>query len=134
MEPIQCNLLAKQPSAREAEVSEPLLTAKGVRMERITSLGQASPEGFWFDQEEAEWVMLLAGGARLTIEGEVENRQLQAGDAIFLPSGCRHRVAWTDPDEPTIWLALFLDAQLEPSVGRLAAGGSDHAEQAGSNR
>ena len=98
MEPIQCSLLATQPSRREAEVSEPLLTARGVRMERITSLGQASPEGFWFDQEEAEWVMLLAGGARLTIEGEVEDRQLQAGDAIFLPSGCRHRVAWTDPD------------------------------------
>ncbi len=134
MELIQCNLLAKQPSAREAEVSEPLLTAKGVRMERITSLGQASPEGFWFDQEEAEWVMLLAGQARLTIEGEVENRQLQAGDAIFLPSGCRHRVAWTDPDQPTIWLALFLDAQLDPSVGRLAEGGSDHPEQAGLNR
>jgi len=26
---------------------------------------------------------------------------------VDLPAKCRHRVDWTDPDEPTVWLAVF---------------------------
>jgi cupin 2 domain-containing protein len=111
-----CNLLSSQPSAFDAEVSETVVTAQGIRMERIVSLGQASPEGFWYDQKEAEWVMVLTGGARLTIAGESEDRDLGPGDAMYLPVGCRHRVAWTDPTRPTIWLALFVDTRLCPSA------------------
>ncbi len=108
------NLLAALPSAEDGEVCEGLVTAKGVRLERIVSLGQASPEGFWYDQQEDEWVLLLSGRARLTIAGEPDDRQLAPGDSIYLPAGCRHRVAWTDPSHPTVWLALFLDGGLEP--------------------
>ncbi|MDJ0951937.1 MAG: cupin domain-containing protein [Alphaproteobacteria bacterium] len=111
------NLLAALPSANDAEVTECLVSANGVRLERIVSLGQASPEGFWYDQAEDEWVLLLAGGARLTIAGEPEDRPLGPGDAIYLPAGCRHRVAWTDPTQPTVWLALFLDVGLDPIEG-----------------
>ncbi len=119
MEPTQFNLLAELPSAREAEVSELLLDAKGVRMERIVSLGQASPEGFWYDQNEAEWVMLVTGRARLTIAGESTDRDMEPGDAVYLPAGCKHRVAWTDPAQHTVWLALFVDAELNPCAGDL---------------
>jgi cupin 2 domain-containing protein len=116
MRPSLFNLLTSLSAARDAEVSEILLAGKGVRVERIVSLGQASPEGFWYEQEEAELVIVLTGRARLTIAGESEDRDLSPGDAMLLPVRCRHRVAWTDPDHPTVWLALFIDAKLEPSA------------------
>lgn len=108
------NLLCPLPSTDSGEASETLLTAPGVRLERIVSLGHTSPAGFWYDQRAFEWVMVLSGGARLAIEGEAEERTLGPGDALTLPAGCRHRVTWTDPDQPTVWLALFLDADIEP--------------------
>ncbi len=107
-------LLATLPSARAGEVSEVLVAARGVRLERIVSQGQASPEGFWYDQAQAEWVIVLSGAARLTLEGESEDRCLGPFDAVFLPAGCRHRVAWTDPERATVWLALFIDEALSP--------------------
>ncbi|BBK33663.1 cupin 2 domain-containing protein [Stella humosa] len=112
MPPATRNLLDPGVTSPAAEVTEPLLAAAGVRLERILSLGQASPPGFWYEQAEDEWVAVLAGRARLTIAGEPADREFGPGDAIFLPAGCRHRVAWTDPDQPTVWLALFIDAAL----------------------
>lgn len=102
------NLLAALPDAGKAEVTENLLVGNGVRLERIVSLGQATPEGIWYDQDMAEWVVLLSGRARLTIFGEPVDRELAAGDAVYLPAHCRHRVAWTDPRVETVWLALFV--------------------------
>ena len=110
------NLLNSLPDARTAEVSEALVTGQGVRLERIVSLGQASPEGFWYDQDDAEWVMLLSGKARLAIAGEPQEYELGPGDTIFLPAHCRHRVTWTDPEHPTVWLALFVSMRFEPST------------------
>jgi cupin 2 domain-containing protein len=112
---IVTNLLADLPAASQAEQTTALVFGDGVRLERIVSFGQASPEGFWYDQPEAEWVMLLAGRARLAIEGEPEARIMGPGDAIFLAAHCRHRVEWTDPDQPTVWLALFIALNLRPS-------------------
>lgn len=110
------DLLTSLPAARDAEVSETLITAHGIRLQRIISFGQVSPEGFWYDQKEAEWVMLLTGRARLLIAGEADDRILGPGDAVYLPAHCRHRVEWTDPEHPTVWLALFIDGQLGPIV------------------
>jgi len=89
------------------EIAQVLLTAEGLRIERIVSTGQASPEGFWYDQDEHEWVVLLSGSAGLQIEGEPELRKLAPGDFMLLPAHLKHRVAWTDADVPTIWLAVF---------------------------
>jgi cupin 2 domain-containing protein len=83
-------------------------------MERIVSYGHASPAGFWYDQHEAEWVLVMSGRARLAIEGEAQERELDPGDSLFLPAHCRHRVTWTQPGEPTVWLAIFLDPRLAP--------------------
>ena len=101
------NLLHDLPDARAGEVSDTLLAAPGLRIERIVSLGQASPPGFWYDQSEAEWVLLLAGAARLRFADENADRALGPGDSVHIAAHRRHRVAWTDPEHPTVWLAVF---------------------------
>ena len=107
------NLLTSEPSARDAEDTVTLVTGKGVRVERIVSHGQASPEGFWYDQAETEWVTLLTGSARIRIADQADAIAMERGDSLLLPAHCRHRVEWTDPDQPTIWLALFVDGDFK---------------------
>ncbi|NLN12339.1 MAG: cupin domain-containing protein [Acidobacteria bacterium] len=102
------SLFACLPPAGEAEAFANLFTAPGLRIERIVSHGHASPDGFWYDQGWEEWVLVLAGSARLEIEGEPEPLPLAPGDWVALPARRRHRVAWTSPDEPTVWLAIHL--------------------------
>jgi len=101
------NLLCDLPDASAAEITEALVARPGLRIERITSFGQASPPGFWYDQEEVEWVLLLAGAGRLRFENEAEACLLGPGDWIEIAAHRRHRVEWTDPTQPTIWLAIF---------------------------
>jgi cupin 2 domain-containing protein len=101
------NLLAPLPEARAGERKDALLTRPGLRLERIVSFGQASPPGFWYDQAEGEWVLLLAGAARLRFADEAEARLLGPGDWLDIAPRRRHRVEWTDPANPTVWLAVF---------------------------
>ncbi len=96
-----------QPSNKnDTEVVEKLLFGGSFRLERIVSHGQSTPEGQWYDQDEAEWVVLLSGAARIRFEEEKAPRELQPGDYVHIPAHCRHRVQWTSPDEETVWLAL----------------------------
>lgn len=98
------NLFAHLPSKLPRELVEILALGESVRIERIVSLGHASPTGFWYDQDEAEWVLLLQGGARIEFDdGELE---LHPGDCLSIPAHQRHRVTWTTPDQPTVWLAV----------------------------
>lgn len=101
------NLFDGLPASGGEEAMTDLLRRPGVRIERIVSTGQASPQGFWYDQDWDEWVLVLSGSARLAIEGEGETR-LAPGDHVFLPAHQRHRVAWTDPDTATVWLAVHI--------------------------
>ena len=91
---------------RDEELLTTLAERPGGRIERIVSTGQASPPGFWYDQDWGEWVVLLCGAARLRLAEEAEARQLAPGDWVDIPAHCRHRVEWTDPDQPTVWLAV----------------------------
>ncbi len=100
------NLLADIPTALGAEELRALLTTPGLRIERIVSTGQASPPGFWFDQDWAEWVLVLAGRAGLLVAGEAAPRVLGPGSYVHLPAHCRHRVEWTSTEAPTVWLAV----------------------------
>ena len=100
------NLFADMPSALSAEQLDVLRATPNLKIERIVSHGQTSPEGFWYDQNDNEWVMVVAGAASILIEGEAEPRSLKAGDHLNIPAHTRHRVAWTDPSQPTIWLAV----------------------------
>jgi cupin 2 domain-containing protein len=97
------------PAALPEELVTVLVAGAGARAERIVSRGHASPPGFWYDQPEDEWVIVLSGAARLEIEGAggIEPVELRAGSFVELPRHTRHRVAWTDPAVNTIWLALF---------------------------
>ncbi len=99
------NLFGQFPADFRDELIETLVSAPQVRIERIVSRGHASPEGFWYDQDEHEFVVLLKGAARLRFEDE--SVEMQPGDWISIPAHRRHRVEWTTPDEPTIWLAVF---------------------------
>lgn len=104
------NLFADIPSHLPEELSEVLLRADGVRVERIVSRGHNSPDGFWDEQLEDEFVVLVDGQATLQIDGEDAPRALSRGDWILLPAGLRHRVEWTTPERDTIWLAVFTPA------------------------
>src|SRR5438552_8224974 len=86
------------------ELSQTLLEAANVRIERIISHGHASASEFWYDQNQHEFVVLLKGAARLTIEDETV--EMKPGSFINIPAHRRHRVEWTTPNEPTIWLAI----------------------------
>lgn len=101
------NLFSDVPDAAAGEISETVLAAPGIRIQRIVSLGQASPPGFWYDQDEAEWVLLLTGAARLRFADEAQDRVLSPGDSLAIAAHRRHRVTWTDPAQPTVWLAVF---------------------------
>jgi len=100
------NLFAGIPETLPAELVTPLSTTPHVRIERIVSRGHASPPGFWYDQPQAEWVIVLAGAAALLFEGEGSPRRLNRGDYLHIPAHTRHRVEWTDGNEPTVWLAV----------------------------
>jgi cupin 2 domain-containing protein len=83
-----------------------VLQTSGFRIERIVSQGQSSPPGFWYDQDENEWVIILEGSAAVQFEGDSESVELRRGSYLNIPAHTRHRVAWTDPSEKTVWLAI----------------------------
>jgi len=83
-----------------------LLSARNVRIERIVSTGHASALDKWYDQDWAEWILLLAGSAGLIFEGESEPLLLEPGSYVHIDAHVRHRVAWTDHAVPTVWLAI----------------------------
>jgi cupin 2 domain-containing protein len=99
------NLLENIPRDLLYERFETLVENETVRIERIVSKGHASPATGWYDQDRSEWVLLLRGAARLAFEDgrEVE---MTTGDWLEIPAHQKHRVAWTDPDQPAIWLAM----------------------------
>ena len=99
------NLFTGLPANLPDELLTTLLKAANIRIERIVSHGHVSPDGFWYDQDEHEWVIVLKGAARLQFEDNV--LELKPGDFVNLPAHNKHRVEWTTPDEATIWLAVF---------------------------
>lgn len=89
------------------EVFTTLARSGPVRMERIVSTGQATPEGVWYDQAWDEFVLLVSGAATLEIAG-LPPRDLAPGEWIMLPAHTRHRVARTADGQPTVWLAVHV--------------------------
>ena len=110
------NLLGNLPAAGAEEDVALLLATPGVRIMRIVSHAHASPAGFWYDQDEAEWVMVLSGAAGLLIDGEAKVRRLGPGDYVLIPAHVRHRVEWTAAGEPTVWLAVHLQEDSDSAL------------------
>jgi len=104
------NLFATLPRAVADEVVEVLVRTSDVRLERIVSTGQRTPPGQWYDQDTNEWVTVLRGSAGLRFEGDDEVIVLRPGDWVDIAAHRRHRVEWTDPATPTVWLALHYAA------------------------
>ena len=100
------NLFAPISPQITEEIIQVLLSTAHFRLERIVSAGQATPPGEWCDQDTHEWVALLTGSAGLRFQDEPEPRVLNPGDYLLIPAHRRHRVEWTDPARPTVWLAL----------------------------
>ena len=103
------NLFANIPATLGDELFEPLIDSGHFRLERIVSRQHATPPGHWYDQSEDEWVLLLSGRAGLQFEKPDRMVVLGPGDHLLIPAGWRHRVAWTDPDRDTLWLALHFN-------------------------
>ncbi|WP_046004044.1 cupin domain-containing protein [Pseudoalteromonas rubra] len=100
------NLFSDIPADLSNEVFQTLLSHEQLKIERIVSKGHTSPPQGWYDQDEHEWVLVLQGAGELTFEdGRVE--RLSAGDHLNIPAHCKHKVSWTDPEQETIWLAIF---------------------------
>lgn len=100
------NIYADLVTGRGEEAFTALVSSSDLRLERIVSAGQATPAGQWLEQDADEWVILLRGAAALSFEGEPAQRVLAAGDYLHIRAHRRHRVDWTAPGEPTVWLAL----------------------------
>ena len=102
------NLFADLPADLPEELVEVLAEGAGsVRIERIVSHGHSSPDGFWYDQEVREWVVLLRGSAVLRFEDLERPVELIPGDWLEIAAHRRHRVESTNTVEPTVWLAVF---------------------------
>lgn len=76
-----------------------------IKIEKIVSNGQKSPENFWYEQEKSEFVLVLEGFAILEFEDRVV--ELKRGDCLNIEAMEKHRVKYTSLDEPTIWFAVF---------------------------
>ena len=101
------NVLKKLPPAKRAEAFSELLKRPGLRIERIVSRGQATPEVEPMVQNHDEWVLLLEGAAGMRIEDSAEVR-LAPGDHLLIAKGQKHWVTYTAKDRATVWLAVHL--------------------------
>lgn len=99
------NLFLPLPTDLEQEGIDVLVQHRNVRIERIISKGHVTPADAWYDQEEHEWVIVLEGAGTLVFEDGREI-SLKRGDSINIPAHTKHKVSWTDPDRPTVWLAI----------------------------
>ena len=99
------NIFSQLPKATDEEQFLTLFKNAAVKVERIVSQSHSSPAGFWYDQAEDEWVIVLRGSAALEFAtGEIV--EMKEGDYLLIPRGVRHRVARTGAE--TVWLAVHL--------------------------
>ncbi len=100
------NIFSSLPENPRKEIVDELLRHGNVRIERIASKGHTSPDEGWYDQGENEWVIVLEGAGRILFENGFEV-SMKKGDYMNIPARSRHKVTWTDPDNVTVWLAVF---------------------------
>ena len=105
------NLLDNIPATLPEEIFETILSTQDIKIERIISHGHSTSKDKWYDQALHEWVLILQGNAKLELQpltSKKENKiiSLHCGDHLNIPAHTRHRVVWTDSQQPTIWLAI----------------------------
>ena len=100
------NLLTNVPTELPEELVERLLDASSVRIERIISRGTRPPRdsGTTKMNMNGSWCFAVPP---LCFSKEISQPlEMREGDCLTIPAHTRHRVHWTTPDEPTIWLAI----------------------------
>jgi cupin 2 domain-containing protein len=99
------NLFANLPELSGSEASLGLFETPSIKIQRIVSQSYSSPPGFWYDQDEDEWVIVVRGEATLEFEaGDLV--RMKEGDYVTIPRHVKHRIQQTDPR--TIWLAVHI--------------------------
>jgi cupin 2 domain-containing protein len=99
------NIFNDLPDTGRPEEFLTLFENSAVKVERIVSNSHSTPSGFWYDQDEVEWVIVLRGNAMLEFESG-ESIEMTAGDYLTIPSRVKHRVARTGVE--TVWLAVYV--------------------------
>jgi len=99
------NIFDELPQTLGEEFFETLVAEKNFKLERIVSQGHNSPQDFWYDQEQNEFVLVVSGKAVLKFD-DGKSINLKTGDYLIIPSHRKHRVDWTDQDQKTFWIAL----------------------------
>ena len=99
------NFFANLPAGADGESFATLFENANAKIERIVSHAHQSPAGFWYDQDDDEWVIVLRGDATLEF-GNGELVEMNTGDYLAIPRHVKHRVARTS--EETIWLAVHV--------------------------
>ncbi len=102
---VKNNLFDQIPASAPEEILTELVSANHVRVERIVSFGQTSPDGLWYEQLENEWVLVLEGSAQIRLDNKLV--ELTRGDYLNIQAGVRHRVEKTAENGKTVWLAVF---------------------------
>ena len=103
------NLFSDIPENLRDELFQTILQTPCCRVERIVSNGHCSADGFWYDQSENEWVILLKGSATIRFENQPQLIKINPGDYLHIEKHVRHRVEWTNPEQETIWLAVHYE-------------------------
>ena len=104
--PRRGTLFRNIPAQLPEEIFHTICRSDNVTIERIVSRGHASPEGFWYDQDKNEFILIVQGSAGIKLENESEMVVLTTGDYLDICAHVKHRVEWTDPAGDTIWLAV----------------------------
>lgn len=92
------------------EALDILYYSRNARVERIVSQGHISPEGFWYNQSEDEFVILVEGNAKLKFKFKDEDEEeiiLNTGDSLLIPAYTKHRVTYTSTNPQCIWICVF---------------------------
>ena len=99
------NIFKNIPNKLQEELFEDIISNDGIKIQRIVSQGDTTPEGEWYDQESDEWVIVLQGKATISFENE-DDITLIVGEYLNIPAYKKHRVSWTSETEQTIWIAV----------------------------
>jgi cupin 2 domain-containing protein len=100
------NIFSNIPSELVNEIFENIIITENIRVERIVSKGQSSPDTGWYDQSEHEWIIVLSGYGVIEYINGVQV-VLKEGDYLNIKAHEKHRVIETSPNEKTVWLAIF---------------------------
>lgn len=103
---IKNNLFQNVPDKLPDEIFETIAQSENVKIERIVSDGHTSQPGFWYNQDQNEFVIVLKGNAVLEFE-DGTTKKMSEGDYQIIPAHQKHRVAYTDTIGKTIWLVVF---------------------------